>query len=410
MKAVKLKKCRVCSNEHLEKVLDLGNQELTGVFPDNVDNKVTEGPLRLVFCDVCGLLQLDHSYSLDEMYGMNYGYRSGLNVSMVNHLRNKAIFLQNKYSLNQGDIVVDIGSNDGTTLNSYSCKGLIKIGFDPTGVKFKKFYNEDINLIPNFFSSDAYFRITDKPAKVVTSLSMFYDLEAPIDFAKQVEKILSIDGVWHLEQSYMPTMLRQNSYDTVCHEHLEYYSLSVIKYIVEASGMRIIDVGTNDVNGGSFCVTVAKEKSKYKSNEEIIQWMLNCEIRQELMTKKPYLEFARNVYVQKDNFLCLLDSLSKSGKKIFGYGASTKGNVILQYCGISTKQMKTIVEVNCDKFGKYTPKTHIPIVSEEIIKQEKPDYLVVLPWHFRNMILKKEHEYLTTGGKIIFPLPYTEVV
>lgn len=410
MKVIKIEKCRVCGNTDIHEVLNLGEQELTGVFPKSRTEKLTSGKLDLFFCDKCGLLQLGHSYALDEMYGDNYGYRSGLNSSMVEHLSNKINMLESRYELKSGDVVLDIGSNDGTSLNSYKTPGIRRIGMDPTGKKFRKYYNEGIELITDFFSASSFKKICSEKAKIVTSISMFYDLESPIDFAKQVEAILSDDGIWHLEQSYMPIMLRNNSYDTVCHEHLEYYSLSTLKYIMESSGLKIIDVSTNDINGGSFAITVAKHDSAFIANSTIINWFLTQEKNMGLDTMKPYLEFAQRADEHRRQFSALLNALSEDGKLVCGYGASTKGNVILQYCGITEKQIKVIGEVNSDKFGSYTPATYIPMDDEEKVKAMKPDYLVVLPWHFRNGILAKEKEFLKSGGHFIFPLPYIEIV
>ena len=410
MNVIKLEKCRVCGGTHLEEVVNLGEQELTGVFPKSKYEKLTSGLLNLYFCHDCGLLQLGNTYALDEMYGDNYGYRSGLNPSMVKHLSGKINMLEERFGLKAGDVVLDIGSNDGTSLNSYKTEGVRRIGMDPTGKKFRKYYNEGVELITDFFSSAAFKKICDKKAKIVTSISMFYDLESPIDFAGQVEEILADDGIWHLEQSYMPTMLRNNSYDTICHEHLEYYSLGVIRYIMNAAGLKVIDVSTNDVNGGSFAITVAKKNSSLVPNTSLINWFLAQEKEMKLDTAEPYIEFGRKAEAHRRQLNSLLDSLAADGKLVCGYGASTKGNVILQYCDIKEDKIKVIGEVNSDKFGAYTPSTFIPIDDEQKVKAMKPDYLLVLPWHFRNGILAKEQEFLNEGGHFIFPLPNIEIV
>lgn len=410
MKVIKLEKCRVCGGTHLKEVVNLGEQELTGVFPKSRTEKLTSGLLDLYFCHDCGLLQLGNTYSLDEMYGDNYGYRSGLNPSMVKHLSSKINMLEKKYDLKAGDVVLDIGSNDGTSLNSYKTEGVRRIGMDPTGKKFGKYYNEGVELITDFFSAAAFKEICSKKVKIVTSISMFYDLDSPIEFAKQVEDILADDGIWHLEQSYMPTMLRNNSYDTICHEHLEYYSLHVIDYIMNAAGLKIIDVSTNDINGGSFTVTVAKKNSPLVPNTSLINWFMEQEKEMKLDTDEPYIEFGKRAEEHRKQLTSLLDSLNADGKLVCGYGASTKGNVLLQYCGINEDRIKVIGEVNPDKFGAYTPSTFIPIEDEQKVKAMSPDYLVVLPWHFRNGILEKEQEYLHSGGHFIFPLPYIEIV
>jgi hypothetical protein len=366
--------CRVGNDSHLVSVLNLGYQALTGVFPANAAEKVTLGPLELVWCPQSGLLQLKHSYNADEMYGDNYGYRSGLNQSMVSHLTDKVAYLERVVKLNPGDVVVDIGSNDATTLKAYQTKGLKRIGIDPTGRKFSSFYPPEIALVPEFFSAEAYRSVEKKAARIVTSIAMFYDLESPIEFAKQIESILADDGIWHFEQSYMPSMLRTNSYDTICHEHLEYYSLGVVKTILEKSGMRLVDVGMNSVNGGSFAVTAAKASNRsIKANDAVVNWLLNQEDRMGLNTARPYRDFEERVFRHRDDLKRLIGALNADGKKILGYGASTKGNVTLQFCGLTAKDIPAIAEVNQEKFGKVTPGTHIPIISEADAKAMKPD-------------------------------------
>ena len=391
-------------------VLDLGEQELTGVFPRTVTQKVTVGKLGLVWCEECGLLQMGHSYPLTEMYGMNYGYRSGLNQSMVDHLTNKIHTLEKLANLQVGDMVVDIGSNDCTTLKAYTVPA-IRLGVDPTGMKFHEFYPRDVHLIMDFFPTR---KINDlfggQKAKIITSIAMFYDLEDPQAFVNGINDLLAEDGIWHLEQSYMPAMLRQLAYDTVCHEHLEYYSFSVIRKMVEKAGMQIIDVQTNDINGGSFAVTVCHENAPYKQNWPVVMWTTSQEVKMRLDRPMPYQRFETRVKQHKRDLMELLNALVKDGQVILGYGASTKGNVMLQYCGITTKHIKAIADVNPDKFGCFTPGTHIPIISEKEAKAMNPDYFFVFPWHFRNGIIQREKEWMKNGGKFIFPLPEIEIV
>ena len=300
-------RCRVSGSENLISVLNLGDQALTGVFPKSPSEKITRGPLELVWCPDSGLLQLKHSYNSSEMYGDNYGYRSGLNQSMINHLADKVAYLERRFPLNPGDVVVDIGSNDATMLKLYAAQNIRRIGIDPTGRKFSQYYPPEIALIPDFFSADIYRSVESRPAHIVTSIAMFYDLESPVDFARQIESILADDGVWHFEQSYMPSMLRLNSYDTVCHEHLEYYSLSVVKTILEMAGLRLVDVGMNSVNGGSFAVTAAKSSNiSIRPNDAVINWLLGQEARMGLNTPRPYREFEERVFRHRDDLTRLI--------------------------------------------------------------------------------------------------------
>lgn len=405
-----VEKCRICGNSHFERVLDLGEQMLTGVFPREKNANVTIGPLKLVKCtggdEVCGLLQLEHSYSLGEMYGENYGYRSGLNASMVSHLHRKVAKILTQVNLLEGDLVVDIGSNDSTTLQAYPAAGTQLVGIDPTGVKFHSYYPPHIKLIPDFFSAALLqAEYPGQKAKVVTSFSMFYDLEDPTGFMQQVYEVLADDGVWVFEQSYMPTMLATNSYDTVCHEHLEFYALKQIKWMTDKVGFRIIDVEFNDVNGGSFSITVAKAKGD-TSVVPSVQKILDTEVEQGLDTLAPYQAFAQRTEQTRADLLAFIKKAQAEGKTIAALGASTKGNVLLQYCGLTENEIIYVGEVNAEKYGCFTPGTWLPIIPEAVVLAKSPDYLIVLPWHFRKFFQGQE-KYKQSC--LVFPLPNLEV-
>lgn len=403
--------CRVSGSRHLVSVLNLGEQHLTGVFPRNRSQSVTKGPLELVWCPDSGLLQLKHSYSLSEMYGDNYGYRSGLNASMVNHLSGKVRGLERQFAPREDDWILDIGSNDGTLLKSYSTPGLRRIGMDPTAQKFREYYDDDILVVPDFFSAEVFLDATGgKRAKIITSIAMFYDLEDPNSFVADIADSLAPEGVWHFEQSYMPSMLRTNAYDTVCHEHLEYYSLGVINDLLKRNGLRLVNVQMNSVNGGSIAVTACHQDSRIPSALPIIRWMLQQEENWGLATVKPYRQFEERVFKHRADLQRLVNALLDDGKTIFGYGASTKGNVLLQFCRFGPEHIPVIAEVNPEKFGAYAPGSLIPIVSEGEARAMHPDYFLVLPWHFKAGIVEREKEYLASGGKLIFPLPEIEIV
>jgi hypothetical protein len=402
--------CRLCKSTALVEVLDLGDHALTGVFPSTRDERVTTGPLELLWCSSCTLLQLGTSYPPNEMYGDNYGYRSGLNKSMVDHLSRKAQGLEALVSLRPGDVVLDIGSNDGTLLASYSTKPLSLIGIDPTGQRFAEHYPNGAEIVADFFSAQRFSQASDRPARIVTSIAMFYDLEDPVAFARDVAGSLAADGVWHFEQSYMPSMLRFNAYDTVCHEHIEYYSLANIRRILDQAGMKIVDVRFNRVNGGSFAVTAAHADSPIEAQHVLIDWFVAQEERIGLGTPAPYRRFEERVFQHRLDLVELVRTLRSSGASVWGYGASTKGNVLLQFCGFTPDEIEAIAEVNPYKFGRFTPGTGIPIVSEDEMRARQPDYVVVFPWHFRDNIVEREEQYLRNGGRLIFPLPEIEIV
>ena len=376
--------CRICGSRDLESILNLGDMTLTSIFPKTKKEIVPSAPLELVRCgnDVCNLVQLRHSVSRETLYKDGYGYMSSLNKSMVEHLKGISKTALHYVKLKRYDVVIDVGSNDGTLLKSFPrCN---RIGVDPIN-KFQKYY-KNIGFINGYFEEIA--QILPK-AKVITSIAMFYDLEDPVEFAQNVADTLDDDGIWIIEQSFVNDMYSNISFDTICHEHLEYYGVKQINYIAKKVGLFINDISFNKSNGGSFRVVLSK-KSKYSYKIHNFPDFY-------------YKTFRRNVEWLRDTLTETINSIPKS-KKIYGYGASTKGNVILQCCPEVAKRLIAIADVNKEKHGCFTPATKIPIISEEQARKDKPDYFLVLPWHFRDFIIKKEKRFLKSG-KLIFPLP-----
>jgi hypothetical protein len=402
--------CRLCGSADLLQVLDLGEQALTGVFPASAEEDVPTAPLELVWCSSCTLLQLAHSYDPTELYGDNYGYRSGLNRSMVEHLAREARGLERLVGLSPGDVVLDIGSNDGTLLASYTTASLRRVGIDPTAARFAEFYPPDAIVAADFFSAAKFHELSDAPARIITSVAMFYDLEDPVAFARDVRDCLAPDGVWHFEQAYLPAMLRSTAYDTVCHEHLEYYSLATVQRILAEADLALLEVRFNRVNGGSFAVTAVRNGSAVTSRRAVLEWFAAQEEQIGLDTSVPYRTFEERIFQHRSDFIELMGALRADGASVMGYGASTKGNVLLQFCGLTSEDIEAIAEVNPDKFGHVTPGTRIPILSEDEVRERRPDYLIVFPWHFRDAIIAREEGYLRNGGRLIFPLPDIEIV
>lgn len=417
MHLIHRKTCRVCGSSALTKVIDLGEQYLQGSFvkPGKEMPPMRKIPLSLLRCDsvrderACGLLQMEHTVPPEILYSA-YWYRSGTNNTMRQHLRGiaeDAVAIFNK----PAGRVLDIGCNDGTLLKYYP-DHYQKYGVDPSDVAQE--IKGDITVVQDIFPSDELkSRLQGKQLDIITSIAMFYDLEDPISFTKEIKKILSPDGIWIFEMSYMPTMLKMTSYDTICHEHLEYYSLAVIEYILRQAGMKIFNVTLNAINGGSVrCYGTHVDNFRYKKDDfaHNIKSLHQEEFDLELDTNKPYRNFQDRVNVHKEELISLMKGLKKEGKRIHIYGASTKGNTILQWCGIDNRIIDVAAERNPDKYGARTLGTDIPIVSEEESRAMNPDYYLVLPWHFKEEFIEREQETLNKGIGLIFPLPTIEII
>ena len=390
-------------------VIDLGDQALTGRFPGPAEPDPQHAPLVVVRCTGCGLVQLRHSVDTGEMFGESYGYRSGINATMRDHLGGIAAELTSRAKLEPGDAVLDIGCNDCTLLYSYGDKSLARFGIDPVAELFRDGYDPELKVHTGFFSSHVFRAMSGRErARAVTSISMFYDLEDPGAFVADIADVLAPDGIWVLEQSYLPSMLEQNSFDTICHEHLEYYALAQIDRLTRAHGLRIFDVALNFINGGSFQIWACHDGAEYAENTAAIDAVASRESSLGLMTEAPYAAFRRRVEEIGLRLRALIENEVARGKKIYVYGASTKGNVLLQHFRLDRRLIEACADKNPIKWGRRTPGTEIPIVSEEEARP-KADYFLVLPWHFKEEFLAREAEFRAGGGKFIFPLPEVEV-
>ena len=405
-----LTECRICKNTELKDVISLGEQYITSRFPIYGDFSTPKTSIVLCMCQQCGLIQLRETTNSSELYEYEYGYRSGISNTMRAHLKSYQEEICSMVNLNAGDVIVDIGSNDSTMLQYYGDK-YRRIGIDPTGSQFAQYYGE-VELLPTYFTFPNFVNQfgNETKCKIVSSISMFYDLPDPVQFAKDIHSILTDDGLWTCEQSYLLTMLKTNSIDTICHEHLEYYALHQIKEIADRADFKIIDVKMNNCNGGSFRIYFAKKASYfYQENVNVISRILQEETDFGIMNMQLYTNFMEQCQTEVNYLKEFIDSANQNGKKIYVYGASTKGNCTLQYAKLDETDMKYAVERNPQKVGKMTS-TGIPIISEETMRKNPPDYLLVLPWHFRTEILEREHAFLKRGGQFIFPFPHFEII
>jgi SAM-dependent methyltransferase len=418
MHLIKRKTCRVCGSKALTPVIDLGYQHLQGSFikPGKEMPPIRKISTSLVRCDpmrdekACGLLQMEYTIPPEVLYSA-YWYRSGTNNTMRSHLQGIVKEAMEVTSKIESAAVLDIGCNDGTLLQFYPAN-FTKFGVDPSDIAQE--IKAPINVIQDIFPSEELIsRLGNDTFDIITSIAMYYDLEDPIAFTRGIKQILAPEGIWVFEMSYMPMMLKMTSYDTICHEHIEYYSLAVIEYILKQAEMKVINVSLNDINGGSLrCHATHANNFSYKQEffQQNIKAMRQEEFDLELDTDNPYKHFQDRVNVHKEQLNSLLKKLKKDGKKIHIYGASTKGNTILQWCGIDHRIIDCAAERNPDKYGAITLGTDIPIVSEEESRSMNPDYYLVLPWHFKEEFLEREQKTLEKGIGLIFPLPTIEII
>jgi NDP-4-keto-2,6-dideoxyhexose 3-C-methyltransferase len=407
--------CRICGSKRFESVIDLGRQFIASAFvgdvvPENLNRPYPTEVMRCV--EGCGLVQLRHSIHRNLLYVDGYGYRSGTNELMRTNLRSITAGVESVIHLQAGDTVLDIGCNDGTLLDSYQVKGLEKVGFEPISSIARIARDKGIAVINDFFSGWRY--LEERPGRkprAVTSIAMFYDLEEPQEFAKDVAGLLADDGVWVIELSYLPTMLEKVSFDTVCHEHLEYYTLRQIEWMAERAGLTVNRVEFNDVNGGSIRVFLCLRGHEWhETHGETVEAVRRKEKALKLDSDEPYRKFRDASKRIGQELQDLLRKLKAEGKKVYVYGASTKGNTLLQFCGIDHSLIGKAADRNPEKWGRHTLGTNIPIISEEQARADKPDYFLVLPWHFFSGFVTREAEFLARGGKFILPVPRVTVV
>jgi len=407
---MKIKNCRICKSQSFEKLFGLGKLNFTGKFAKKKNIKIPSAHLNLVMCKNCKLVQLDSNFNLKFLYAGDYGYRTGINQTMTSHVKNVVIEANKIVKLKKNDKVMDIASNDATLLSFYK-KNLIRVGVDPLVNKYKNFY-KDINFkISDFFSYRALKkRKINFKFKVISALSMFYDLKDPDLFIKDVKKFLDNDGIFILEHADLLSIVKNCLFDTICHEHLEYYSSKIIMDLMKKNSLRVFNIKSNDINGGSMCYFICHSDAKFKSNKKKIAQILKEEKKYKLENKETFKKFFLRINKVGKKLKNLINKINYKKQKIHGYGASTKGNVLLQYFKISSKSIEFISERNPLKFGLYTPGTKIKIISEENSRKIKPDYYLVLPWHFKSEILKREREIRLSGTKFIFPLPNLKIL
>ena len=408
-----ISRCRVCENMNLKKILSLGDQHLVDFVENNHDEKLI-APLELVLCNKnnggCGLLQLYHTVPADLLY-RRFWYKSGVNQTIRNDLENIVRNAEKRISLIDQDFVIDIGANDGTLLRFYTNRALNLIGFEPAKNLIDEAKKENTEIINNYFNSNDFIqKFGSKKAKIITSISMFYDLDNPGNFVDDISKILDDDGIWIVQMNYLVTMLENNAFDNIVHEHLEYYSLQSLEFLLQKHDLEVFDIEFNNINGGSMRTYIKRIDCKKFPVSENVQKTRNYEKNLGLDTEKPYVDFATRIQKLKNETVSLIQNEVKNGQKIHVYGASTRGNTLLQYYELNSSLVQAASERNPDKWEKHTVGTNIVIISEEESRKAKPDYYLILPWYFLDEFLEREKPFLLQGGKFIVPLPELKII
>lgn len=402
----------------MKELLNLGKLYVSDFLESDESPRGEKVELKLMLTED-GNVRLETVAPMNTMYG-KYWYRSGINNTMKNELKDIVKSIENVFDLNDQDLWLDIASNDGTLL-SFVPKNIYRVGIDPAD---ETFCNEALKyadfILQDFFSAELYNKFGPKiKPKVITSIAMFYDLEYPEKFINDVEKILDNDGLWVLQLSYTPLMIEQLAFDNILHEHIYYYSLFNLKKILERNGFQIMDCILNDINGGSFRIYVMKQSANIsKFGSQSLRGVANFRIKSLLSYEntlnldkiETWIKFSNDVTNLKNQVLNFIKKEKENGKIIWGYGSSTKGNTLLQYFGLDNSLIDGIAERSPYKYGKRTVGTNIPILSEEEMRKVHPDYLLILPWHFINEFKVREKEYLNKGGKFIVPCPKFEII
>jgi NDP-4-keto-2,6-dideoxyhexose 3-C-methyltransferase len=342
--------------------------------------------------------------AVSDVYEAAYGYNSSLSTTMVSHLEWIVQQVVSVVDPKPGDIALDIGCNDGALLNLYEGRGLQRFGIDPASRKFAHLFHPDIVVVYDFFSEEKLQPlIAHESARIITSIAMFYEVQQPLSFMSQVRSLLRRDGVWALEVSYLPLMLTNLAYDQILHWHLLYLGLRQIQWMMNRSGLRLLDIAFNEVNGGSIFILAGRDDGPYPSQTTRISDALEAEAA--LETDAPYVRFRHRILAHRDDVRHFLILAEAAGKTVLGYGASTKGNIVLNYCGVDPELMPAVCDANPEKHGLVTPGSRIPVISKEEARRRKPDYFLVLIWPLRTEVLGEESDFIANGGTIAFDLP-----
>lgn len=403
----------------MQELFTLGELYVSDFLKDGEEPRGPKTELKLLLDDN-GAVRLEKSAPKDTMWG-KYWYRSGINSTMRNELKSIVESIQNVYKLKENDLWIDIAANDGTLL-SFVPSNLIRIGIDPADDTFKIESEKHSDLIiQDYFSAKIFkeSKFGNLKAKIITSIAMFYDLEDPNLFIQDINQVLDDNGLWVLQLSYTPLMLKQLAFDNILQEHYYYYSLFNIKKLFEKNGFEIVDCQLNDVNGGSFRIyAMKKESDKRKFATQPyrdvcdfrIKSLLEHEKNLEMDSVETWMNFYRRINELKDQVVSFIKQEKSKGKTVMGYGASTKGNTLLQYFGLDNTLIDAIAERSPYKWGLKTVGTNIPIISEDEMRKANPNFLLILPWHFINEFVEREKDYLLNGGAMIVPCPKFEII
>ena len=407
-----INKCRVCGSEDLVPYLDLGMMPLVNRYLSRPDADAAEPrfPLKVLLCRGCSLSQLSVVVDPKVLFS-EYDYYSSISQTFQRHCELLAESLKREMNLTPDDLVIEIASNDGCMLSKFKALGMRVRGVEPAKNLAKVAEARGLPTLCEFWGSDAAKTVeaSDGKAKVVVATNVLAHVDDLHGFIRAVKEVLHPQGVFVFEVPYMVHFIDRTEFDTTYHEHLSYFLLRPLQRALEANGMRVIDALEFAIHGGSIRVIAQIEGGNLQPKSSV-QELIRLEQEKGLFDTAAYFLCAERVKLIREELSVFLKGLKARGRKIAAYGASAKGNILLNYCGLGPETIDFVVDDTPAKQGKFYPGNHLPIVSKDALQREKPDYLLLLAWNFADELMKNTAEYGLLGGRWVIPIPALQVV
>ena len=405
-------RCRMCESGSLEELLDLGHMPPSDNFltKEDLQQSETYYPLKVLFCTDCGLAQLSYVVSPEVLFSENYPYESSTTQYLRDHFNNMAKTIANRSGFGEGDLAVDIGSNVGVLLGGFKAQGLQVVGVEPVGPLAAKANAAGLETVNTFFGPAATRDLVSSHghASVVTATNVFAHIDDLTSVTDSLRELLRPEGVFVVEFSHFLDMIRTTEYDHIYHEHLSYISMAPLARFFSRMGFEAFDVEEVPMHGVSLRV-YAGFPGQHPVTERV-EGLISLEANEGALTFDRLLDFSGRVRAKKEELTNTLLSLKAQGKKIVGISAPAKGNTLLNYCNITPDILDYLTEKSAPKIGLFSPGMHIPVVDDAVLKDDRPDYGMLMAWNLRNEIIGNLGFFKERGGRFLVPMPTLEIV